>query len=322
MGGQCMEYKQLVNRPHPYIIGDIGSNFTDLSSCLSGISLAKATGMDAVKFQMYTHEEMYGYPGEMPGELPADWIPKMAEKADTCGIDFMCTGFSVSGYEYLNKYVKVHKVASSDLNHLYILEYLRSTLKPIILSTGGGWGKNDIGLALSIMGQPAPVLLHCVSEYPATRTCLGRIEDLRRDFGVDVGYSDHSISIFDIPYFAVRCGAKIIEKHYNPHGYTHTPDALHSLSTDDFSDMIKYLQGDNSVYTPNKSHQDFKLKNLRRVVATKVIKRGDILKDGDNIGIFRTKKKDTRGASGFSIRYINGSKATSPYDIGEGISIN
>lgn len=346
----------------PFIIAEIGSNFTDFKSCLNTIAYSASCGADAVKFQLYSHKEMYGYEGPkqtinkqcphcnkiwesvgtytrhglikcrhcnnifeyskqlgMPGELPREWIPKLAEKAAACNIEFMCTAFSLEGYSYINKYVNLHKIASSDLSNLPVLNYLSNLQKPVLLSTGGGWGSMDIFNSLIAL-RPAPVVvLHCVSSYPASRACLDKILWLEDKFNVPVGYSDHTLDVFDLPALAVKNGAIVLEKHFNPLGLKDTPDAPHSLSLDDFKDMVKYLRGDSLVYVPGRCQNDMKLKHLRRIVAIRPIKEGDILEYENNIGIYRTKENDEKGLSGFQIYTINGKRAVKDFNLGEGI---
>jgi N,N'-diacetyllegionaminate synthase len=150
------------------IIAEIGSNWHSLDDCLSSIALAKNCGADAVKFQAYSHDALYGYrlsraelyhdedantltarAVDIPlaGTLPLDWLPTLKAKADSVGVEFMCSAFSVPLLNEVDKFVATHKVASAELTHIRMLERLREIGKPVILSTGAS-SMNDISIAL------------------------------------------------------------------------------------------------------------------------------------------------------------------------------
>ena len=73
-------------------------------------------------------------------------------------------------------------------------------------------------------------LLHCNTEYP-TPFCdvnLRAMKTLRDEFGLEVGYSDHTKGI-EVPIAAVAMGATVIEKHFtldkNMPGWDHRVSA-------------------------------------------------------------------------------------------------
>jgi hypothetical protein len=49
------------------------------------VRAAGRAGADAVKFQLFSPRDLYGF-GSDVSSLPREWIPKMAEKAQACGI--------------------------------------------------------------------------------------------------------------------------------------------------------------------------------------------------------------------------------------------
>ncbi len=69
-----------------FIIAEVGSNWNNLEDCLESIQCAKVCGADAVKFQAYTGEALYGTPQVVSNQLPLEWLPKLKEKADAAGI--------------------------------------------------------------------------------------------------------------------------------------------------------------------------------------------------------------------------------------------
>lgn len=157
----------------PFIIAEVGSNWATLDDCLTSISLARNCGADAVKFQLFTHESLYGLPREgwhigtmekiqggqnhsgwdcNPPFLNPVWLPLLKERADKVGIEFMCSAFSPELIEAVNPFVNIHKVASAECTHKRMLEKLRTLEKPVILSTGAH-GIMDIRASVALMSQ-------------------------------------------------------------------------------------------------------------------------------------------------------------------------
>ena len=58
-------------------------------------------------------------------------------------------------------------------------------------------------------------LMHCTTSYPCPfeNVNLKAMETLKNEFGLTVGYSDHTLGV-EVPIAAVAMGAKIIEKHF------------------------------------------------------------------------------------------------------------
>ena len=234
-----------------FIICEIGSNWSDLEDCLISIVAAKNAGADAVKFQLYTWLEMYGeYPpmtekAMLPGELPPEWLPTLKAKADEVGIEFMCTAFSPQGVRLVDPHVKRHKIASSDITALDILQTAAATKKPIILSCGAA-SQYQINMAMMhihmVRNDLDLTLLYCVSSYPANKVDLRKIDALRDHWQVPVGYSDHTVDDTYIPWAAVHNhGATVIEKHVNFVGAA-GPDSPHSLSGHEFKHMVQMIR--------------------------------------------------------------------------------
>jgi pseudaminic acid synthase len=64
-------------------------------------------------------------------------------------------------------------------------------------------------------GNENIVLLKCTSQYPAPleEANLKTISNMKETFGVEVGFSDHTLGV-TAPIVAVTLGAKVIEKHF------------------------------------------------------------------------------------------------------------
>lgn len=325
----------------PFIIAEVGSNWSTFDDCKDSIAKAAACGADAVKFQAYDHKALYGINRRkvMPGTLPLEWLPKLKAKADACGIEFMCSAFSPELYEAVDPYVNVHKVASAEMTHIRILQTLRRLGKPVIMSTGAS-GEADIRGALGVLQEKVNgynvdkyaypvILLYCVAAYPARIVCTARITEMAQTFGVPVGYSDHTTDVCEIPIMALFNGAVVIEKHVNFVEAT-GPDAPHSLSVDEFQTMVIGLQNVKSCRLECKSRWVHEagptceetpmiLRHNRRVLAITDIALGQTLQEGVNFGIYRSLKDDTVAAHPFAIDQMVGKPVKRAIKAGDGI---
>tara|TARA_R110000796_G_scaffold251188_1_gene382024 strand:+ start:2083 stop:3036 length:954 start_codon:yes stop_codon:yes gene_type:complete len=308
----------------PFIIAEVGSNWKNFGHAKDSIQAAKVAGANAVKFQLFTHEELYGVPGKMDGELPAEWLPQLKEKADAAGIEFMCSAFSVAGVEIVNQYVSRHKLASPENNHLDLIDAMIESDKPLIYSCGGS-GLADIGKTLSYIEQKHGIgleitLLYCVSAYPCRSHNLFNIEKLKK-FGYKVGLSDHSLDIIHTPVSAAYYHEiEVLEKHFKLEGIEGTPDAGHSLSAGQFKLMVDRLgidpTDDKTTYRSTEEY-DAVTKYNRRAIVTAPIGKGQVLKNGENFGYFRSLKEDVNGLGpGFP---LNGKISSKDLALGDSI---
>lgn len=125
--------------------------------------------------------------------------------------------------------VPCHKIASACLTHKDLLKRVRSSGKPVILSTGGSTIE-QVEKAVKILGKEDLVILHCVAEYPPDdeRINMSVIDTLAASFrGVPIGYSGHEAdNIASIA--AIAKGACMIERHITLD--RHMPGSDHKAS--------------------------------------------------------------------------------------------
>jgi len=312
------------------IIAEVGSNFKSLDDCINATHLAKSVGADAVKFQLYTHDELYGYPCELAshtGIMPKEWLPKLSEKAKAVGIEFMCTPFSVDGVTAINPYVETHKLASSEMCHVDMLAVLMALGKPLYISTGGQ-SLADIAAVAELLDEVPGrnvTFLYCEAAYPSTHVDMRKLslmDELVGSMGFMTGFSDHSKEVYSVPMLARDNGALVLEKHFNPFNYTDTPDAPHALNVDDFKAMVHALQ-----YTDEprlgwvKSEQDMVFRHKRRAIVTADIKPGDTLTYNQNFGLYRSKVNDAVGAHPATVHLITGRISKVTKAVGEPLAL-
>lgn len=248
-----------------FIIAEIGSNWRTLDDCCRSIREAAKAGADCAKFQMFTQEELYGYDVGKPrdAELPRKWLPALAECAESVGIEFMVSCFSPEGVRDATPFVSAHKIASCEANHYWIRHACMDSRLPVFLSLGA-LEQDEADQIISDFRNYPLVPMYCTPSYPARDSFPLHIRHLRQRLGViNVGFSDHSMDVKAIPYYACHhLGACAIEKHVNFVGAT-GPDADHSLTGKEFAAMVDTLRGN---WDEDEIPQDILAKHKRRQV--------------------------------------------------------
>ena len=295
----------------PYIIAEIGSNHNgDLQTCKKLIDSAKSCGVDAVKFQSWSKSSLISRAEYARNTQYADkkrhfgTLEEMVERyqltpeqqrevVDYCrakGIIFLSSCFSPDEVDLLESLnVPAFKIASMDINHLPLLEYVSSKGKPVILSTGmATLGEIERALGVLRRGGGGPVaLLHCVSIYPPAYETINlrNIPTLQQAFDVPVGFSDHTLGTA-IPLAAIACGACIIEKHFtldkNMEGWDHAISA-------DPSEMEVIVNEGRNVFlalgstarTVSEAEIEKRRQFRRRLVVKHAMKKGETLRMED-----------------------------------------
>lgn len=228
-----------------YIIAEVGSNFECDKDIFDSIEEATIAGADAVKFQLYTHEDLYGYPGEIKSVLNPELLPKISKKCKEVGIDFICTVFHESKVQLIAPYVDAFKIASAECNYepLLIETVTRAAKKKIYISVGACDMKDLFELDIYTRVEDYNItIMYCPVAYPSRYCDVRRIKKLKEVFPCcDIGFSDHTIDVYNAPLLAKALGAKCIEKHFKIRDMN-TPDNAHSLTSDEFKHFCHALK--------------------------------------------------------------------------------
>ena len=163
-------------------------------------------------------------------------------------IEFISSGFSLEDIEYLKKIrVKRFKIPSGEITNLFYLKKIGSYNQETILSTGMS-SISEISDAIKVLlrsglNKKKLTLLHCISEYPTDlrKLNLKFIPKLKKKFGINIGFSDHSKSLI-APVVAVSLGATIIEKHFTLNCNMRGPDHSSSLNPKEFIKMVEFIR--------------------------------------------------------------------------------
>lgn len=246
-----------------YFIAEIGVNHeANLKLAKKIILDAKKGGADAVKLQSYKAEKIaskYARAYWDKKEEKEDSQLKLYKRFDKfedndyqkiinyckkIKIDFIITPFDLETIDFFKNKVKYFKISSSDITNFPLIEKVAKTKKPVILSTGAS-NSNEIKGAIKLIRKYNKnlTLLHCILNYPTKRydANLGMIDDLRKEFKLPVGLSDHTHpkDSHDILLLSAMKNICMIEKHFTNDKSKKGNDHFHSF---DKSDLIKFNQ--------------------------------------------------------------------------------
>lgn len=337
---------------HVFVIAEAGSNWKcgtfeeDLNQAKQLIQAAAKSGADAIKFQTYRPETIYvpkagksdylskyGINQDINKifeylSMPYEMIPELANYAKKHNIIFMSTPFSVQDAIEVDQHVSIHKIASFEINHVRLLEFLAKTRKPIFISTGAST-YDEIDFAVEKVkknGNNNIRLLQCTSKYPCPTEALNlsTIPEMKLRYKLPVGLSDHSIDPIIAPIAAVALGACAIEKHFTLDRQLPGPDHPFALIPNELELMINYIRKTESAKGSGKKEilkDEIELRRFatRSIQAIRPISKGDILLEGVNFDILRPGKRN-RGIEARFLELLNNRKAKTNIKVGDGIT--
>ena len=220
-------------------------------------------------------------------ELDLETHRLLKKKCEEVGIGFLSTPFDIESVDLLlDLGIPIIKIPSGEITNLPYLRFIGKKNLPVILSTGMATMR-EIGDALEVLTTAGTDLskitvLHCNTEYPTPieDVNLRAMLTIKDEFGVEVGYSDHTLGI-EIPIAAAALGAKVIEKHFTLDRNSPGPDHRASLEPSELKSMVSAIRnieiamGD-GVKKPSSSE----VKNIpiarKSIVAAKTIKKGEV----------------------------------------------
>jgi len=292
-----------------YIIPEIGGNHEgDFEYAKKLTNLAAQSGVDAVKFQIYTGDGLVNerYDPDRNKhfkkfELTKEQYIELAKLCKQLGITFMASVWDIDSFEFIDEYMPIYKIGSGDMTAYNLIKRMVLTGKPIIISTGLATFDevNNVinfieSMDSSYITEKKLSVLQCTSMYPIPfeDANLNVMNTYKENFNIPVGYSDHTVDM-DAIEIAISMGAEIIEVHFTDtrdgkefrdHKVSATKDEIQSLIKK--IKKIKTLQG-NFDKKPTKSEiESGHTKSFRRgVYANKNLSAGDIIKEEDLIAL-------------------------------------
>ena len=215
-----------------YVVAEIGINHNgSLETAKRLIDVAKSSGCDAVKFQKRTPEKCV--PAEMRSkmrETPWGYISYMEYREriefgqdDFSAIDNYCRAQQIAWFAscwdpdsvaFIGQFATpCIKVPSACLTDVELLQSIRDSRQPVMLSTGMST-LEQIEAAVELVGQRQLLLCHATSTYPCPKEELNlrMITTLRTMYTCPIGYSGHEVGLATT-VAAAALGASFIERH-------------------------------------------------------------------------------------------------------------
>lgn len=329
-----------------YIIAELSANHNgSLQTALETIKAAKECGASAIKLQTYRADTMTLnsknddfmisggtlWDGKNLYELyeeaytPWEWHKELFDYARSLDIDIFSTPFDKSAVDFLEKFnPSAYKIASFEVTDYEFVRYVASKQRPIIISTGIATIDEILDVVNICKGEGNEniILLKCTSQYPAplNEANLKTISNMKETFGVEIGFSDHTLGI-TAPIVAVTLGAKVIEKHFILDKSIGGPDCEFSLDKNAFSLMVQTIKETEELigtvdYSLNKKREKQR-RFARSLYISKDIKKGEVFTFG-NI-------KSVRPFYGLHPKYLNdilGKVALKDYKFGDRVEKN
>ena len=217
-----------------YIIAEIGINHNgsvDVARQL--IDAAVQAGCDAVKFQKRTPElcvpkDQWEKQRETPWgtmsyidykrktEFGLDEYTLIDDYCQARGIDWFASCWDEPSVDFMEQFSPVlYKMASASLTDKPLLDRVRATGRPLMLSTGMSTNQ-EIEAAVKHVGLDNLMIAHSTSAYPClpTELNLRMIPTLIAQFpGTPIGYSGHETGLSPT-VTAVALGATFVERHF------------------------------------------------------------------------------------------------------------
>lgn len=304
---------------HTLIIAEAGVNHNgSLEMAKRLIEVAADAGVDYVKFQTFKTESLVSkaaqqaeYQKKNIGNNNKNSQFEMLKKLElskkdheelikyslTKNVKFFSTAFDLDSIDYLTSLkLGLWKIPSGEITNYPYIRKIALNHEPVIISTGMCI-EEDIRKAIEILikfglKKEQITILHCNTEYPTPMedVNLKAMLTIQKNFGVQVGYSDHTKGI-EIPIAAVALGARVIEKHFTLDRTLPGPDHKASLEPNELKVMVSSIRniekalGD-GIKRVSESESGNIIVARKSIIAACAIRKGEMLSE-KNLAIKR-----------------------------------
>lgn len=303
---------------HTLIIAEAGVNHNgSIELAKQLVDAAAEAGVDYIKFQTFKAENLVTKTAQQAEyqkknignssdsqysmlkklELSQSDHEQLIKYCQIKGVNFFSTAFDFDSIDYLASLnLPLWKIPSGEITNFPYIRKIAQLGKPIIISTGM-CDSSDIHNAVDTLikfGVPKDQLtiLHCNTEYPTPfiDVNLRAMQSIKNEFGVKVGYSDHTKGI-EVPIAAVALGAEVIEKHFTLDRNLPGPDHKVSLEPNELKTMVSAIRNiEQALGNGEKRVSPSEKKNIaivrKSIVAAKKIQKGERLTE-DNLTVKR-----------------------------------
>jgi N-acetylneuraminate synthase len=291
----------------PYVIAELSGNHGhSFEQVMQMILTAKECGADAIKLQTLRPEGItidcnkpefliqdksnpwYGntlYELYSKSYLPREWYADIFSYCKKLAITCFSTPFDLQSIDFLEEFnVPCYKIGSSENIDLPLIKKAANTGKPLIISLGLASLSEieDVVNTVKACGCKDLILMICTCCYPApsNQINLKTIPHLRDMFGVNVGFSDHTLGI-GAATASVALGAVAIEKHFMLEKSVNALDSCFSANEHEFKSLVKEIDNAwdalGTVFYGVKECEIPYLANRRSIYVIKDIQAGELI---------------------------------------------
>ncbi len=242
-----------------FIIGEVAqAHDGSLGFAHAFIDAVADAGADAVKFQThiagaestldepfrvpFSYEDTTRYEYWKRMEFTEDQWRGLATHASQRGLVFLSTPFSNEAVALLSRVGQdAWKVASGEVSNHALIKAILATGKPLLLSSGVSTLQElDATVALVRAAGNGFAMFQCTTAYPSSpeQVGLNLISQLRTRYGVPVGLSDHTGTIYP-SLAAVTLGASLIEVHVTLSRHAFGPDVTSSVTVPELAQLVQ-----------------------------------------------------------------------------------
>ena len=325
------------------IIAEIGVNHNgNISIAKRLIKIAKDSGADYVKFQIYDPNEIVTAYATKAKYQSKNLCKKSSQKemlkkyyfnikqltliynyCDKINIKFLASIFDCKSLELIKKFkVDFLKIPSSEITNYILLRKVKRFKKAKLIFSTGMSSQNDI-LKFHNFFKNTKILLiplYCVSSYPTkvNEIDLKKLRLIKKKFKF-FGFSDHT-ETDEASIISVYEGAKIIEKHLTFNNNAKGPDHKASLNPKNFKKFVRSVRN-TEIIISSKKKVNIEMQNLKFVRKFLVAKSN--IEKGDRFSIknLAAKRVGKIGICPSLIQSILGKKATMKFEKDELIKI-
>ena len=300
------------------IIAEAGVNHNgDIELAKKLIDVAVMAEVDYVKFQTFKPENLVSKVAKKAEyqikntqnssegqfemlkklELSHDQHHELIAYCKKKNISFLSTAFDLDSLSFLSELgLLMVKIPSGEITNLPYLRKAAELFSEVIISTGMSTIK-EISDALNVFIQSGIskekiTILHCNTEYPTPMqdVNLHAMLSIHKEFGINVGYSDHTLGI-EVPIAAVAMGAKVIEKHFTIDRNLPGPDQLASIEPKELKAMVQSIRNielaisGNGIKEPSESEKKNSFIVRKSLHYNKDLAIGHILSEEDIIAL-------------------------------------
>lgn len=291
---------QIMHNPSasPYWIAETAFNhegdFTYLQELVKGL---KNSGAHGVKFHIMLDVDSYIVKDQPLYPILQNWLltkEQWHEIFELCrhlGLDIIGLVDEPSAIDFLlQEKIDAYAIHATSINDYHMLKKLSAIEKPLFIGIGGTTIP-EIKYALQTLHPKKNIILmYGIQSYPTPLSSihLQKIPLYRDEFGIPVGYADHTSSEDHLHRYlayttAYALQVRIFEQHITLDLSTKKEDDESAIEVDSFSELCKILQTVESMIGPRefflKDHEKDYAKIRKKIVAASDLLPGTIIED-------------------------------------------